>query len=63
MDVDKTKSIADCAQVAFPKWKGLPLLNMIRFSASMKDSINFPLLFVVLQPHSWLWLLKSPKRI
>ena len=63
MDVVRVKLIADCAPVAVPKWVSLPLFSMIRFSASMKDSIIFPLEFVVLPPHSWLWLLKSPRRI
>ena len=47
MDVVRIKSINDCSIVAVPKRVGLPLLCMIRFSASMKDSIIFPLVFVV----------------
>lgn len=61
--VVNVKSIADCVPDVVPKWVGLPLFSVIRFSESMTDSIIFPLVFVVMQSHNLLWLLKSPRRM
>jgi len=46
---------------AVPKWVGLPLFSVIRFRESKTDSIIFPFVFVVMQPHDCLWLLKLPR--
>lgn len=48
--VVNVKSITDCVTVVVPKWVGLPLFSVIRFSEFKTDSNIFPLVFVVMQP-------------